>query len=265
MLLALLTTPVITAAEQAASSLPGIAVIDFTTVELKGHNRYELPTPVPAADALTEQLTAADRQVIDDRWLGLVKALETRTNAWLLRHRQERREKREERAQLRHEVLADRLLFGEQRPVILGADYLIAALARYPEFRVVDRKALAQALLTAPPEETPAAFAARSGVDYLLGATVSDLRTRQRRTRVYGNEVTTTTYSLDLVVQLVDLATGAIRYAGTVTVEQSELGTEFAETRNSDRFSGLLKNAVEQVAAKLHDHFVAGAAKEDRS
>lgn len=241
-----------------------IAVMDFTSIDIQGQKFYQYkPAPPPAAK--TDSLNTADRFSIDRKMQGLVKMIDAQASSWQNYHENMRREVENDRARERREKLAGKIMNSPRRNIVIGSEFMIAAMGKYPETMTpvnranIDR-ALAEidfgASLTDDPQ-TLSKFTRISGADYLLYVTAADFQTRERRFKGYGVETANTEYVLDLVYKLVDLRSGAIVASGAVSGVSRELKTPYLEEINSDRFKDLMKNGATKIAAELDGRILA--------
>ncbi len=236
-----------------------IAVLDFTCIDIQGQKFYQFQ-PAPPAAQPEESLNAADRFSISRRMQGWVKMLDAQTAKWLNQHETLRSEAENDRAALRRKMLGDKILNSPRRNIVIGAEYLIADLGRYPETMVpVNRANIDRALAEidfgmemTSDLKTLSEFNRVSGADYLLYVTVADFQTRERKFKGFGIETNSREYVLDMVYKLVDLHNGDVVASGVVSSIKKELKTPYLEEINSDYFKDLMKNGSAKIAEELN-------------
>ncbi|MDD3886040.1 MAG: PEGA domain-containing protein [Victivallaceae bacterium] len=243
----------------AEPSKPKIAISDFTTIDIQGQKFYRF-TDRTDHQSPQDSLSEADRQTIDDRMLGLVKMIDATSEADRRRHDQARLDLENERNLARQTELADRILKSGERSVVIGAQYLAAALGKYNSVEVVDQseidRAFAQmAKLQAGQKLETEDFGKATGATHLLYGTVADLRTAEKRFTGYGVKTSNVVFSLDVIFKLVELSSQKVIWSQVCTGVDTVLNTENLETIDSDRFKVLLNDASVQAAAAIDKLF----------
>lgn len=250
-----LTAALLTAASAEKPRAPfRIGVLDFTSIDVEGHKRFLDDQKQVISIPPSSTLNSEDRQSINAVMQGFVRMID----AWNTGKNMEP-VRRVEMAEYHRQVQQQLALYrktvdGESRPMIIGADYLRAALAQYPDiFGTIDPAPLHAALtkLAAEPD-FPRAFPQRiaqlTGATHMIRGTVSDIRRQQMIYRGYGIETKTTVYQLDLLLQMIDLSTGSSVYGGTYTAEIRERQPLSGAIITDNHFQRLLNAAVQQAA-----------------
>ena len=163
----------------------------------------------------------------------------------------------------------------EQRPIVIGAEYMTAYLGEYPDvFTPVNRQRVELALKEmdfgrAPTpkdaEERIREFQSGSGAAYVLSGTVADLKTEQKKFSGYGVKTERIIYYLDVLIKVVDLKTNQIVFSGLFTGTDSQMKTKYAETVNHAIFQDLMKDALKQAAEKMNRYFSTAKQSGERS
>ena len=86
-----------------------VAVFDFTTIDIQGQKFYEFRDRGPD-EKNHDSLSDADRAVIDDRMLGMVKMIDADLAAYKIVHDINRNDQENDRDRARRDELADRIL-----------------------------------------------------------------------------------------------------------------------------------------------------------
>ncbi len=241
-----------------------IAVLDFTCIDLVGQ-KLNLTRPRPVNAVGKGTLNDADRLSIDARMQGFVRMVDARFSGAAAMAEIHQTLRENERDRRLREALATKILNSARRPIIIGAEYMTAALGEYPEtFSPTSREGIESALQSFDAGRRPDAedversireFAARSGATHILTGTVADLKTEHRKFSGYGLNTDRVNYSLDVLIKVIDLKNNRIVFTALTTGEQSRMNTEFAQTVNDSLFQDLLKDAVKQAAAAMNARF----------
>ncbi len=239
-----------------------IAVLDFTAIDIEGQKFYRFVEQTEAVPTI-DMITAGDRASIDDRMLGLVKMMEVGEEIARRGWDRARLDAANDRERERIDALAKQILDSRQRAIVIGAEYMTAALGRHPDvFAPVARRNLERALLEVElgrglTEEEAALgeFGRVSGADYVLYGTVGDFRTREQTFRGYRIETKTVEYSLDLIVKVADLATREVIFSDVVTGTYTERPNAYSEVKDDGIFQELLKSAAQAAADGMYSQF----------
>lgn len=241
-----------------------IAVLDFTCIDLVGQ-KLRLMKDKPLDTAYKGILSNADRQSIDDRMQGVVRMIDARVAGAgaMTAIGQGLQENARDRAA--REALARKILNSEQRPVVIGAEYMAGYLGEYPEtFSLVNREGIESALKSLDFGRAQTAddadqrireFSEKSGATHVLIGTVADLKTEHKKFSGYGVKTDRVNYSLDVLVKVIDLKTNQIVFAQVVGGEKSLMNTKFAQTVNDSLFQDLMKDALRQAAEAMNARF----------
>ena len=238
-----------------------ICVLDFTTADIIGQERFlnvesrmiEIPVP--------ESLNTADRLSINRRMQGFVRMIDaysvSEVNSANIDLQLEDRQIEWAKAL----ELYNTVMKGEARPVVLGSEYLAGYLgSRGDLFRIVDTSlmyAAMEKLQSQPdfPKDFLRRLAAETGATHLVCGTVSDLTSRGKAFKGYGIETQTTEYRLDVILKVVDLEQQSTVlsnvYTGSWSVQQRPAAAEF----DNNIFQSLMKSALEQAAEEMAEKF----------
>ncbi len=237
-----------------------VCVLDFTTLDIKGQKRFldenNKEIKIPPQSTLND----ADRKSVNSVMQGFVRMIDawdnTKTNE------ANRGTQAEDNSFNREKALAlyNTVVRGDQRPMVIGAEYLTAYLGRHNDvFACVDAGLLSAAmgkLQQAPdfPKDFMLRLAQETGATHLIYGTVSDLRTKTNSFKGYGIETKTTNYQLDVIIKMVDLVAQHTVYSNVYTGNYREQrpvsGTQF----DNNIFQNLMTSALEQAAEDLYDN-----------
>lgn len=237
---------------------PRIAVYDFTTIDIQGqHLNYFTDQKIKIRPF--ESLTDADRETVDEVMLGYIKMIEAKEMSETHRDERLRADMENDRNLALQKNLADKLLKTKIRPVVIGAQYMEAALGECENVEVTNRdtieKAFADMAKLQSGEFPGAELAKISGATHVLYATVADMRVQKRAFSGYKVNTQAVIYSLDLLVKVVDINTSQVVFSRLVTGSIRELNTEFLKQIDTDRFGSLMKQAVSAAAKEIDRHF----------
>ena len=234
-----------------------IGVLDFTSIDIEGKKRFLDDQQQILLLPPTCTLNQDDRKSVNSVMQGFVRMID----AWDTSKTNDSGRVVElaeyERRVQQQLAIYNKTVNGEARPMIIGADYLRAALGQYPEiFSTVDPQPFAAAmaqLAAAPdfPRDFQPRLARLSGATHMIRGTVSDLRRQTVIFRGYGIETKTTVYQLDLLIQLVDLVAGRTVYGNVYTAELRERQPVSGQLIDNAHFQRLLTQATQQAAADL--------------
>lgn len=239
-----------------------VAVFDFSTIDTVGQKFYRYAEEkIPSMTY--NQLNANDYGTIDDRMLGMIRLFETR--ATLLERQEDRARENQlnDRNLALRNALAAKILNSPQRSVVIGSEYMLAALGEYPQtFTPVDRRTLDDSLLAIELGTQAAAmakaeqkFSRLSGATHVLYAVVSDCQLEENTFKGYGIETKNKTFTLDLLVKLVDLRDNSIAFSGLFTGKVRRLDHAAVTHTDTGLYEKLMKDAVRQAAAAMNRRF----------
>ena len=236
-----------------------VCVLDFTSTDIKGQQRFlgqrNRAIEIPPQSTLTD----ADRNSMSRVMQGFVRMIDawdnTRTNT------ANRRAQVSDNAFDRAKALElyNSVVKGPSRPLVIGADYLSAYLGRHNDvFGCVEPSQMAAAMRRLQQEpDFPRDFMLRlaraTGATHLIYGTVSDLRTKYNSYKGYGIETKTTVYQLDVIVKMVDLAAQRTVYSNVYTGSYREQRPVGTAQFDNNIFQNLMTSALEQAAEELYD------------
>jgi len=238
-----------------------IAVLDFACIDIQGQKFYEFKDK-KLQQGKQDSLSPEDRQLIDDRMLGMVKMLDAQENSDTRRHERLENDKINERDRKRRDELADKIMKSPQRTLVIGAEYMCAALGKYPQFKVLDSDAQIRALKAIragrPSNDSDIGdFGKFSGAQYLLYGIVADFQTRNTEFSGYGVKTKNTIYTLDVLIRVVNVKSGKTVFSRVFSGSDREMTTEELKVVDSARYERLLKRAVSEAAEELNREFPA--------
>lgn len=239
-----------------------VAVFDFSTIDTVGQKFYRY-TEEKIPPMTYNQLNARDYGTIDDRMLGLVRLFENRATLLERQEERDRMNRINDRTLAMRDALAEKILNSPQRTTVIGAEYMLAALGEYPRtFTPVDRRTLDDSLLAIELGTQAAAMAAAeqkfsrlSGATHVLYAVVSDCQLEENTFKGYGIETKNKTWTLDLLVKLVDLRDNSVAFSGLFTGKVRRLDHAAVTHTDTGLYEKLMKDAVRQAAAAMNRRF----------
>lgn len=236
-----------------------IAVLDFATIDTIAQKLY--PRAGERAPAKPDsQLNDDDYGAIDDLALGLLRSLEVQSSLREKSEARERQTRQEDRELARRDELTSKILNSPRRVIVIGADYMTAALAAYPRlFSPLGRPVMEDALRKLGDgqrqEEAWLRLAKASGASHALYAVVPDCRTAETAFHGYGVETKKCVRELDVVVSLMDLDSGRVVFGGVFTGRDTQL-IHGASSRSDDGlYAKMMRDAVGQAAAAMAERF----------
>ena len=236
-----------------------VCVLEFTMPDIAGQKRFldekNNPIDVPAQCTLND----ADRKSINSIMQGFVRMIDawdnTKTNT------ANRGTQIDDNVFSRQKALDlfNTVVKGEPRPMVIGADYLSAYLGRNGDvFGCVDAsvvEAAMEKLRKEPdfPRDFMVRLAKETGATHIIYGTVSDLTRKSNSFSGYGIQTNTTTYQLDVILKMVDLAAQHTVYSNVYTGSYREQRPVSTEQFDSNIFQTLMKSALEQAAEDFYD------------
>lgn len=236
-----------------------VCVLDFSTIDTAGQKRFlsedNKPIVIPPRSTLTDE----DRKSMDAVMQGYVRMIDawdnTRTN------NADRAAQIEDNAANRRKALDlyESVMKGPSRPMVIGAEYLSAYLGRHNDvFGCLDVSQVAAAMEKIRKEEDfPKDFMLRiakeTGATHLIYGTVSDLRTKSNSFSGYGIETKTTTYQLDVIVKMIDLAAQCSVYSNVYTGTYREQRPISGDQFDDNIFQSLMTSAMEEAAEDIYN------------
>ena len=236
-----------------------VCVLDFTTIDTIGQERFLNEKNTPIVIPPQNSLNDADHRTMNGVMQGYVRMIDAWDN---VRTNTAGRE-----AQIDDNVfsrkkaldLYDSIVKGQPRPVVIGAEYLSAYLSRHNDvFGTMDILQVAAAMEKLKKEDDfPRDFMLRiareTGATHLIYGTVSDIQTRTNSFSGYGIRTNTTTYSLDVTIKMIDLVAQHSVYGNVYTGTYREQRPVSTEQFDNNIFQSLMKSALEQAAEELYD------------
>ena len=227
-----------------------VCVMEVTTIDTQGKIRFIDPANKELDVAPRCTLNSADRTSVNDVMQGFVRLVDAIENPQTTDIKN---------AITRSDALNiwNTVVHGETRPAVIGAEYLESYLGRNGEiFACADRPLMVAAMkkLQADPD-FPSDFqlklARATGVTHIIYTTVGNITSRENSFSGYGIETKTMSYSLDVIVKMVDLVTQqtvhANTYTGTYREQRPISGAQF----DNNIFQSLMKSALQQAADEL--------------
>ena len=241
------------------SGKPKIAVFDFTTIDIQGQHFRDF-TDRTADVSAQNSLNAAELGTVDEVMLGYVKMIDAEEERARRAHDRKRLDKENDRNLARQEELADRILKSPQRAVVIGGAYMEAALSNYDSIEVIDRDEIRKAFRDMKARQAgampPLPEAVKlTGATHVLYGTVADFQVENREFSGYGVNTKALTYTLDVVVKVVELSSGRVVFAGTFTGSDRDFESGSLKVVNLGRFVKLMKSAVSQAAKAIDEKF----------
>lgn len=236
-----------------------VCVLDFSSLDIEGQKRFlnEWNKPIVIPPQCT--LNDADRQSINSVMQGFIRMIDAWDNT---RTNQSNRDAQvEDNSFDRNKALSlyDTIVGGEARPMVIGAEYLSAYLGRHNDvFSCLVPShvtAVMQKLQQAPdfPKDFMLRLARETGATHLIYGTVSDMRTKTNSFKGYGIETKTTTYQLDVIIKLVDLAAQHTVYSNVYTGNYREQRHAAVSELDNNIFQNLMTATLEQAAEELYN------------
>ena len=236
-----------------------VCVLEFTMPDIAGQKRFldekNNPIDVPAQCTLND----ADRKSVNSVMQGFVRMIDawdnTKTNT------ANRGTQIDDNVFSRQKALDlfNTVVKGEPRPMVIGADYLSAYLGRNGDvFGCMDASVVETAmekLRKEPdfPRDFMVRLAKETGATHIIYGTVSDLTRKSNSFSGYGIQTNTTTYQLDVILKMVDLAAQHTVYSNVYTGTYREQRPVSTEQFDSNIFQSLMKSALEQAAEDFYD------------
>lgn len=236
-----------------------VCVLDFTLIDEKGQKKFldekNNPIVVPPQNTLND----ADHRTIHSVMQGYVRMIDAWDNT--------RTNEANRDAQIDDNVftrkkaldLYNTIVKGQPRTTVIGAEYLSAYLGRHNDvFGCMETSQVAAAMEKLQkqddfPKDFMLRIAKETGATHLICGTVSDIRSKSNSFSGYGIQTNTTTYQLDVIVKMIDLAAQHSVYSNVYTGSYREQRPVSNEQFESDIFQALMKSALEQAAEDLYD------------
>ena len=236
-----------------------VCVLDFNIIDIFGQQRFLDVKNKPIVIPPQSMLDDADHRSISPYMQGYVRMMDasdvSNTN------RANRAVQIEDDVFTRQKALAiyDTVMNGPSRPMVIGAEYLSAYLGKHNDvFSCLDISQVATAMKDIQdqpdfPKDFMLRIAKETGATHLIYGTVSDLRSKTNSFSGYGIQTNTTTYQLDVIIKMIDLAAQSSVYSNVYTGTYREQLPVSTEQFDNDIFQSLMKSALEQAAEDLYD------------
>ena len=221
-----------------------VAVFDFSTIDTVGQKFYRY-TEEKIPPMTYNQLNASDYGTIDDRMLGLVRLFENRATLLERQEERDRMNRINDRTLAMRDALAEKILNSPQRTTVIGAEYMLDDSLLAIELGT-------QAAAMAAAEQK---FSRLSGATHVLYAVVSDCQLEENTFKGYGIETKNKTWTLDLLVKLVDLRDNSVAFSGLFTGKVRRLDHAAVTHTDTGLYEKLMKDAVRQAAAAMNRRF----------
>ena len=226
-------------------------------------NKYLKPIERESIDAAPMPISAEERANLDSKDLAALKKSEfyekVRARKEMVRKQQEAFQKQEEQIEKLRETIYKN---AENRPLFNGMKKLCARLSQYEVFKVLERNDMAELLNEAGAEsgeKSAEVFSlARMASSYNVIVDVGDLHRKEHRGNVGGVNFLDTIYSRDFIVKVQNMLDGSIALSETVKTKKKVTLTDVGGTTDDGVvYEELVEDAVEQIAKKLYEKFVA--------
>ena len=236
-----------------------VCVMDFTTIDIEGHNRFlgvnNKPIVVPAQNMLNDE----DHKTINGVMQGFVRMIDAWDNT---RTNQANREGQEgDNAFTRDKALAiyAKTVEGQPRPIVIGADYLTAYLGRYTDvFACMAQNQLGTTMKKIRqqpdfPQDFMLKVAQATGATHLIYGTLSDIRTRENHFKGYGIETHTINYDMDVIIKVVDLVAKLTVFSNVYTSSYNARRPVSNAQFDKAIYQNLMTSALQQAAEELYE------------
>ena len=241
-----------------------VCVLDFTTVDTAGQDRFlsekSKPIEVPEQNTLNE----TDRKKLNSTVQGYVRVVDAIDT--LLTHQANRKAQSCDNAtsyQNGKEIF-NTVVNGPTRPAVIGADYLEAYLSKHSDaFICLNRGQVytkIKKLQDEPdfPEDFFKKTAKETGATHLIYGTVGDVSSKESGFEGYGITTKATTYSLDVIIKVVDLNQQENVLVGVYTGEYSTQSVDGQKDAASGIFQNLMKDALAKAAEDIYKYTLPG-------
>jgi hypothetical protein len=236
-----------------------VCVLDFSSIDIQGKERFldEKNNKIEIPAQCT--LNAEDRKSVNGVMQGFVRMIDAWDSSKTNSANRFTQVQDNERAYAHSRELYNKIVKGESRPMIIGAEYLSAYLGRRNDvFHCIDTAQMAAAMnkLQAEPDfpqDFMLKLARETGATHLIYGTVSDLRKKTNSFKGYGIETKTANYQLDVLIKVVDLARQQIVYSNVYTGNYREQSPVSEAQLDGNIFQSLMTAALEQAAEELYD------------
>ena len=238
-----------------------VCVLPFTTIEQKAHKRFLQANTQRISVPTMNSLSDADHASVDSVMQGFVKLVDAYDQAATNDANRNLQLQDNEFEQAKMLKLYQTVATGAPRPVVIGADYLEAALGQHHDVFActsADQMLAAMRLISGYPD-FPRNFMLRlahraNKTTHLITGTVSDLRVTKTTFKGYGIVTNNLRYDLDLIVKMYDLATQATVHTQTYTASETIRLTPNVTVTNLDdnTFDRLMHAAINEAAEELY-------------
>ena len=246
---------------QAADQI-GLSIGNFRPLEAE-LNKYLTPIQRQSVDAAPMPISAEERAVLDSGTLTLLKTQEFFAKMQARKERMRKQEeafrKQEEQIEKLRETMYKN---AENRPLFNGMKKLCARLSQYDVFKILERNDMAELLNEAGGESGEKAAdvfsLARMASSYNVIVDVADLHRQEHSGNVGGVNFRDTIYTRDFIVKVQNMLDGSVALSDTVKTKKKKTLTDVGGTTDDGVvYEELVDDAVEQIAKKIYEKFVA--------
>lgn len=231
---------------------------DFTCVETKARGRflhdetYAVSLEMPSQQTLLPE----DRKSVNSIMQGFVRLLDTWNNSQNQELVRDAKATEWQQYQQEKKEMFQSFITGDRRTIVLGADYLGGYLTSNDlskVFSIVSPEQVQVAMLENQdqPLQVIPQLIAKNGATHLIYGTVGDLAYTVKEFEGYGIKTKITDYSLDVMIKVVDLSTGAVVYANNYTGTFREKAIPKMKELSSDIYAQMMKQALQKCAQDL--------------
>ena len=241
-----------------------VCVLDFTTVDTTGQERFlseeSKPIEIPEQNTLNE----VDHKKINSTMQGYVRIVDAIDT--LLTHSANRKTQVADNAltHIKAKEIFNTVVHGPTRTMVIGADYLEAYLNKHSDaFVCMSRSQVytkIKMLQDEPdfPDDFFKKIAKETGATHLIYGQVSDVSSKEVGFEGYGVSTKKTQLSLDVIIKVVDLNEQANAHVGLYTGEYSIQSVDYKNEVTTGIFQLLMKDALAKAAEDLYKYALPG-------
>lgn len=240
----------------------GLSIMNFRPLEAE-LNKFLTPVQRKAIDAEPMPISAEERAILDSGTLTMLKTQEffakMQARKDRMRKQEEAYEKQEEQIEKLRETMYKN---AENRPLFNGMKKLCARLSQYDVFKILERNDMAELLNEAGAESGEKAAdvfsLARMASSFNVIVDVGDLHRQTHEGNVGGVNFRDTVYMRDFTFKVQNMLDGSIALSETVKTKKKTTITDVGGTTDDGVvYEELVEDAVEQIAKKIYEKFVA--------
>jgi len=226
-------------------------------------NKYLTPIQRQSIDAAPMPISAEERAILDSATLTMLKTQEFFAKMQARKERMRKAEEAFRKQEEQIEKLRDTMYKNaENRPLFNGMKKLNARLSQYEVFKILERNDMAELLNEAggeSGEKSAEVFSlARMASSYNVIVDVADLHRQEHSGNVGGVNFRDTIYTRDFIVKVQNMLDGSIALSETIKTTKKKTLTDVGGTTDDGVvYEELVDDAVEKIATKLYEKFVA--------